>query len=150
MKAVKINNGAYLPVLSMRIEEFCKRAPVDGIQPGNMQTYLAQVAQFGGDRCELWVVIDDDKPVAFASWEVNGLPHIAKVYWLAVHSWHGDGEPVQLLTEEFIKFGHKHNAVWWSGDSVGEANARLFTREMEARGFKGSRSKLINMVFRKV
>ena len=150
MKAVKINSGAYLPELAEHIVEFCKRAHVDGVQPGNFQTYLAQIAQFGGDRAELWVVFEDNIPVAFAVWEVLGLPHIAKVYCLAIHSWTKDRQAVELLTDKFVEFGNKHNAVWWSADFVGKGNVKLFTKKMEARGFQGRDSKLTNCVFRRL
>ncbi len=132
---------------------FCKRAHVDGIQPGNLQAYLAQVAQFGGDAREFWVVFKDEqmrKPIAFAAWEVLGLPHISKVYCLAVNGWTKDREAVDLLTDEFVKFGNRHNAVWWSADFVGKANIRLFKRKMEKRGFVMKESNVFNCVFGKV
>ena len=153
MRAIKINNGAYLPQLAKRVEEFCKRAHISGIQPGNLQTYFAQMAQFGGDAREFWVVFEDDKfrkPVAFAAWEVLGLPHISKVYCLACNSWTKNTKAVDLLTDEFVRFGNRHNAVWWSADFVGKGNVRLFKSKMEKRGFKMKESDVINCVFRKV
>jgi hypothetical protein len=149
LKAQKINNAAWIPILAPHIEKFCKRAHVDGIQPGNFQTYLAQIAQFGGDRAEFWVVFEDDEPVAFAEWEVLGLPHIAKVYCLACNSWTKDKTAVDLLTDEFVKFGQRHRAVWWSADFVGKGNVRLFERKMKQRGFQMLESNVINCVFRR-
>jgi hypothetical protein len=151
MKAIQVNNAAWIPLLSEHIEEFCRRAHVDGIQAGNLQTYFAQVAQLGHTfHAEFWVVLNDDNiPCAFASWSVSPLPNIAKVYCLAVHSWTKDIRAADLLADEFVKFGERNNAKWWSADFVGKANIRLFTNKMEKRGFTANESGVTNVVFRR-
>lgn len=151
LKALKINNAAWLPQIADHIEQFCKRAHVDGIQPGNLQTYFAQVAQgvYGRDVSEFWIVLENDKPTAFACWQVLGLPHIAKVYCYGVHSWGKDKQILDILAAEWIKFGQRWNAIWWSADFVGESVARLFTKKMKEHGFEEKRSGLINTVFRR-
>jgi len=151
LKAIRINNAAWIPALAEHIEQFCRRAHVDGVQPGNLQTYFAQVAQLGHTwGAEFWVVIDDsDQPVAFACWQVSPLPNIAKVYCLAVHSWTKDTTATDLLADEFIKFGDSKNARWWSADFVGKANVRLFKQKMEKRGLSMKESNVINCVFKR-
>ena len=136
-RAVKTNNGAWLPHISEHIERFCKKAHVDGIQPGNLQTYFAQIAQgwYGRDTAEFWMVFDENKPVAFAAWYTLGLPHIAKVYCLAMYSWVKDPEVAGLLMDEFIKFGVRHRAVWWSADLISKPLVRLIRKKAEERGF---------------
>ena len=151
LKAVKVNNAAWIPVLAEHIEAFCKRAHVDGIQPGNLQTYFAQVAQMGHTfHAEFWLVTDDaGDPCAFASWQASPLPSIAKVYCLACHSWTKDPAAVDVLVDEFIKFGERCNARWWSADFVGKGNVRLFEKKMKARGFNMRESNVINCVFKR-
>jgi len=150
-KAVKINGAAWLPEIAEHIHTFCQRAHIDGIQPGNLQTYFGQVAQgwFGKDACEFWMVFENDMPVAFASWQVNGLPHIAKVYCFAVYSWTQSGKPVELLADEWIKFGERWRAVWWSADVVGRKVLKLLNARLKKRGFTMKESGLINVVWRK-
>lgn len=150
LKALKINSGAYLPELAFHIETFCKRAHVEGIHASNLQTYLAQVAQTGGNSAEFWVVFEDNKPVAFACWQVLGLPHISKVYCFCVYSWTKDQKAADLLADEWIKFGQRWNAIWWSADFTGKRIVRLITKKMAARGFQATDSGLINTVFRRV
>jgi len=151
MKAVKVTNAAWIPALAEHIEEFCKRAHVDGIQPGNLQTYFAQVAQLGHmSLAEFWIVLDDaDQPCAFACWNVSALPNIAKVYCLAVYSWTKDVRAADLLADEFVKFGDRHNARWWSADFLGKATIKLVSQKMAKRGFTVKESGITNVVFRR-
>lgn len=150
-KATKIDNAAWLPEIAEHIHAFCQKAHVEGIQPGNLQTYFAEVAQgkYGMDACEFWMVFEDKRPVAFACWQVLGLPHIAKVYCFGVYSWAKNGKPVELIGDEFVNFGEKWRAIWWSADMVGEKVLRLFNERMKKRGFVMKESNLINVVWRK-
>jgi len=136
-KAIKINNAAWLPQIAGHIEQFCKKAHVDGIQPGNLQTYFAQIAQgWYGRNSELWAVFDEnEKPVGFAAWMVMGLPHIAKVYCFALHVWTKDPHAAKLLMDGFVAFGVKHNAIWYSADVVSKSLIRLLRRAAGKLGF---------------
>lgn len=152
MKAFKINNAVWLPEIAGHIEQFCKRAHVEGIQAGNLQAYFALIAQGAhyGDNFEFWMVFDDsDKPVAFACWQIAGFPNIAKVYCLAMYSWSGEPQAVDMLIDECINFGERKNCVFWSMDAVGKGVAKLFTKKMRERGFIEKQSNLINIVFRR-
>lgn len=149
LKAIKINNAAWLPEISEHIERFCRRAYVDGIQPGNLQTYFAQIAQgwYGKDATEFWMVFEHDWAIAFASWQVLGLPHIAKVYCLAIHSWTKNKRVVDMLADEWIKFGERWNARYWSADFVNKVVQKLVETKMKKRGFEAKESGLINIVY---
>ena len=151
LKAIKIDNAAWLPQIAEHIQRFCQRAHVEGIQASNLQTYFAQVAQgwYGRDAAEFWMVFEDDKPVAFASWQVLGLPHIAKVYCFGVHSWTKNKQAVEMIVDEWIKFGERWKARWWSADFVGKAVLHLFESKMKKRGFEATESGLTNIVFAK-
>ena len=150
-KAVKIDNAAWIPQIAEHIENYCRLAHVDGIQPGNAQTYIAQVVQgfHGRDASEFWMVFDHEKPVAFACWQVNGLPHIAKNYCFAVYSWDKSSKPADMLADEWIKFGDRWRCRWWSADFVGEKIERLVTAKMKQRGFRATESGLKNIVFKR-
>ena len=150
LKAIKINNGAWLPVIAEHIEAFCKKAHVDGIQPGNLQTYFAQIAQgcwYGNS--EFWMVFDEEEPVAFAAWYTLGLPHIAKVYCLAMYSWVKDPEVAGLLMDEFIKFGVRHRAVWFSADLISKPLVRLIKKKAKERGFNLKDSNLTHVIMKR-
>ena len=151
LKAIKINNGAWLPVIAEHIEAFCKKAHVDGIQPGNLQTYFAQIAQgwYGRDTTEFWMVFDDNKPVAFAAWFTLGLPHIAKVYCPALYSWQKDSAVVNLLIDEFAKFGKRHNAVWYSADLVSKSLVRLLKKRAGEYGYSFKETGLTHINMRR-
>jgi len=151
-KAIKIDNAAWMPEIAEHIQRFCQKAHVDGVQPGNLQTYFAQVAQglHGKHTAEFWMVFEDEKPVAFASWTVLGLPHIAKVYWFALYSWQKtSNEPVELLVDEYIKFGKKWNAVWFGVDLVSKSLVKLITRIANKRGYDVTESGLTHLTMRK-
>jgi hypothetical protein len=151
MKAVKITNAAWLPMISEEIDKFCKKAHVNGIQSGNLQTFFAQVAQgWMGNTAEFWAVLNSDKPVAFAMWQALGLPHIAKVYCLALHSWGKKKlEPTNMLLDEYIKFGERWKAVWFSADLINKRLVDTFKHRMGKRGFDMIESNIINVVCRR-
>jgi len=151
-KAVKIDNGAWLPEIAEHIAAFCKKAHVDGIQPGNLQTYFAKVAQgwYGKDATEFWLVFEDGKPVAFASWLIMDLPHIAKVSCSSIYSWTKNKQAIDLLVDEYIKFGEQCNAVWWSLYFINKAVRRLFEIKMKERGFESTESGMVNVICRKL
>ena len=151
LKAVKINNAAWFPEIAEHIERFCQRAHVDGIQPGNLQTYFAQIAQgwYGKDTTEFWMVFEDEKPIAFASWQVLGLPHIAKVSCFAMHSWTKNKQAVNLLVEEYIRFGERWNARWWSVEFINKTMMRLFMVRAKKIGMEGKETQITNTIFRK-
>lgn len=151
LKAIKINNAAWLPEIAEHVERFCQKAHVDGIQPGNLQTYFAQVAQgwYGRDVNEFWMVFEGDKPVAFACWQILGLPSIAKTYCLCVYGWTKNRQAVDMLADEWIKFGERWNARYWSADFVGKSVARLVETKMKKRGFQAKESGLINIVYQR-
>jgi hypothetical protein len=151
-RAIKIDNAAWLPQIAEHIATLCKKAHVAGIQPSNLQTYFAQAAQgwFGKDVCEFWMVFENEvTPVAFACWQVSGLPYISRVFCLAIHSWAKSGKPVDLLTDEWIKFGDRWRAAWWAAEFVEDGVERLFKSKMKKRGFGVTESGIKNMVFRR-
>jgi len=151
MEAIKIDNGLYVQKLREPIKKFCRIVNIGGFLPENFAAYLSKVCQFGGDVSEFWVVFEDNayqKPIAFATWNILGEPHTCSVYCQAIHAWSGDTtQACELLLKEFVKFGDKHNATFWSCDVVGEARERLFSKRAKGLGFKYLSSNVINCKF---
>lgn len=139
MKAVKINNGAYLPELAPYIENFCKEVGLEGMYPANWQAFFAQTAQFGGEHSEFWVVYEDDdmlQPCAFAMWYTMALPNISKVYCQAIHAWgKQSAKACEALLLKFAEFGKKHRAIWWSCDLATDSRVRLFRKLAKKHGY---------------
>lgn len=149
MKAIKITNAEWLPAIGKEIEDFTKKAHVDGIHGPNCYAFVARTVQYGGDAAEFWVVFDNDLPVAFAHWHVLDLPHIAKVYCHALYSFAKNREATEMLFDEYIKFGIKHNAVWYSADFINKITARLFTSLCKKKGIEAKETGIVNMIGRR-
>ncbi len=139
-----------MPALAEHIEIFSKQIKVHGLFGPNLFAYLSQVVQFGGDNQEFWVVFDDmDEPIGFSCWVVQGLPHVAKVYMGFIHTWAKPGAATKLLGDEYMKFGDKHNAVWYTYDPVSERHYKVLERYLKARGHVLERTGTINCISRR-
>jgi hypothetical protein len=149
-KALKINNAAWLPQIGEHIETFCRKINVDGIYAPNLYAFFAQTIQFGNNLSEFWVTFDkENKPQAFGHWTVLGLPHIATVYMGYVHSWEKDKMAARILLDEYIKFGEKHNAVWYSYNPITKAAFRYLESVLEKKGFTIKDTGIINAIARR-
>ena len=150
MKAVKITNAEWLPTVGQHFDDYCKKIKIMGMHSPNFYAYCARVVQFGGNLSEFWMVFDGEIPVAFAMWNVMDLPHSSKVFCGAIYSWAKDRAATETLIDEYIKFGQKHNAVWYSGSAHSKGVVRLFNSIFKKKGFDVMESKAIHVVWRKV
>ena len=156
MKATKINNAEWMataPVIAEHVERFCNKIKVKGLHGPNLFAYLSQIAQFGGDMQEFWIVFNDNnEPIAFSAWQVMGLPMVAKVYMPFLHSWERPGgNAAKMLLDEYIKFGIKHNAVWYSFDPISEKHYEVLERTLlKTYNQKLQRTGVINCISKRV
>jgi len=139
MKAVKITNPIWLGEIAPRIKDFIDRIiKMRGYTYETLYTYLANTIQFGGDRGEFWVVLHDNKPVAFASWYVKPLPWSGAVHLETIYKWGGGHDVVKILADEFIKFGQKHKAPVLTAGSYNKAVIKLLERGCKKMGYSCS------------
>ena len=123
MKAIKITNPFYIQYAAPEIKKYVDKANMPGVTYESFVTFLQQVAQFGGNASELWMVLYENKPVAFMQINIMGLPYIGTCFCNHICSWAKDKKAVELLIKEFEKFGQKHNCTIYSGHAM---NAKLF------------------------
>lgn len=148
-KAQKITNPLYLGHIGPMIDKFNKKINFAGITYESLYSYFAQNIQFGGDRAEFWIVYEDDKPVGFADWFVRGLPHIGKVCCDFLYSSNRMREPVELLHDEFEKFGLKHRAPLYEAYAINEELFRVHRLAATRKGYDITRLKTVNFIGRK-
>ena len=148
-KAQKITNPLYLGQIGPLIDKFNKKIKVVGITYESLYTYFSQNVQFGSDRAEFWVVYEKDKPVGFASWFVRGLPHTGKVCCDFLCSSNRKREPVELLVDEFEKFGLRHRAPLYEAYAINEELFRVHRLAATRKGYEVTRMKTVNFVGRK-
>jgi hypothetical protein len=153
MKAIKITNAEWLPVIGKEIEDFTRKAHIDGIHGPNYYAFVARTVQYGGEAAEFWVVFDNDDPVGFGHWHVLDLPHIAKVYCHALNTWatapKQKHKTIELLVDEFRKFGVKHNAVWYSADFINKTTKNTVEKYCNRLGYDVKESGVVNVIIRK-
>jgi hypothetical protein len=148
MELMKVTNGEWLMTqMGEHIERFAREMDIPGIHGPSLFAHFARVAQYGGEREEFWVVLDDNgKPIAFANWNTLGLPHVSKVYMGFMHSWARPEEATRMLGEEYLRFGEKHRAVWYVYETMSEAITRLLRRELGKKGFELKETGIINCI----
>lgn len=133
LRAQKVNNPVWLARMGPVIEKYVNQYGTEGITYQSLVTYFQQVAQFGGEGSEFWVVFDEDKqePVAFAQWAVLSLPYVGCVHLNHIHSWMRRQEPAKMLWDEFNKFGKKHNAPIFLGYALNEKLFEYYSKVAE-------------------
>ena len=136
MKAIKVTNPIWLGEIAPRIKDFLDRiVKMRGYTYETLYTYLSNTVQFGGDRAEVWVVMDTGKPVAFASWYVKPLPWSGAVHFDTIYKWGGGQDVVKILIDEFIKFGQRNKAPVFTAGSYNKAVIKLLERCSEKLGY---------------
>lgn len=148
-KAQKITNPLYLGQIGPMIDKFNKKIEIPGITYESLYSYFAQNVQFGGDRVEFWLVFEDETPVAFADWFVKPLPHIGKVCCDFLYSNNRMREPVELLVDEYEKFGLKHRAPIYEAYAITEELFRVHKLAATRKGYEITRMKTVNFLGRK-
>ncbi len=152
-KALKITSPLFLGQMGPLIDKFNKIIKVQGITYESLYTYFAQNIQFGGDRVEFWIVYtgkeEGENPIAFASWFVKGLPYTGMVCCDFLYSSNRMREPVELLHEEFEKFGLKHRAPLYEAYAISEELFRVHKLAATRKGYEITRLKTVNFVGRK-
>ena len=148
-KALKITNLLYLGQIGPIIDKFNKKINIEGVTYESLYSYFAQNIQFGGDRVEFWVVYGDETPVGFANWSVRGLPYIGRVCCNYLYSSNRMREPVELLVNEFEKFGLKHRAPLYEAYAITEELFRVHKLAATRKGYEVTRLKTVNFVGRK-
>jgi hypothetical protein len=154
MKVMKLTNPLYIGEIAPLILSFYnkvkKTSEYEGISYETLHAYLVQAIQFGGDFNEVWVALDDkDVPVGFAKWHVCGLPHFGKVYVEFLYSKLKDKIVSVELIKEFVKFGEKNRASWYSFDAVNPNVAKALMRISEEVGVHSKETGIVNFIGRK-
>jgi hypothetical protein len=154
MQIFKLTNPLYIGEIAPLIQAFYdhvkRTSKYEGISYESLYTYLVQAIQFGGEISEVWVAIDDEnKPIAFAKWHVCGPPHYGKVYVEFLYSKVKDKKVSVELIKEFVKFGEKHRAPYYSYDAVNPAVAKRLMAISEEVGVPCHETGVVNFVGRK-
>ncbi len=116
MELFKITNPAWVAQIALDIEEYCKQTGAPNLNYHGVVALFQRTAQLGGELQELWVAMEDDKPVGFGHWHVKDLPHVGTVYMDYIFSKSNKREAAQALAAKFAAFGEKHNSPWYMFD----------------------------------
>ncbi len=147
---IKISNPNWLGVLGPQIKVFADKINLPTITYETLYTYFLRTIQHQGDIAQFWVVNDtDNNTVAFAHWYVCDLPHRGLVFCDFIHSWNRMREPIQMLVDEFYKFGVKKHAPLYKGTALNESVFRVFRKAASKRGFELNKTTLIDFIGRK-
>lgn len=141
METLKITNPMFIGAMAPLIQDYFKRIAlnkgVKGMSYESLYSYFTQVVQFGGSKAELWVTFNDDdppKPVAFGLWRLPSLPMFGTVHWEHLFNSNGNKKSVIDLGQEFIKFGEKHNAPYYTFRAVNTKTGNYIKSISEKNG----------------
>ena len=137
MKAVKVNNPSWLPVIAPRIAEYAKIIASPGVTYETLYAYFAQSVQFGKDLSEFWVVFDEnDEAVAFASWMVLSVPYTGKAYFDHIYKWSKSKKPVRVLIEKFTEFCTRNRCTLAAAELANEKVFEIFSEHGKQAGWE--------------
>ena len=152
LKLFKITNPLYIGQVGPLIQQFFKRIErnpsVKGISYESLYTYFTNVVQFGGESAEFHVVAKDDIPVAFAEWRILTAPHYGTVFWEYVYNSTQTDGPVLLLGDEFVKYGKKHNAPYYSFTAINDKVAKAILKSGKKCNLDLENTGIINFIGR--
>lgn len=136
MKAVKITNPFYIQYAAPEINKYVEKIKQDGITYESFVAFLQQVAQFGGNLSELWMVIEGKYPVAFMQFNVMGFPYIGTCSLNHVASWTNDKKAFDLLLNEFMNFAVKNNCTVGIGSASNRKLSKYYKNKSEGVGYE--------------
>ena len=130
MKVQKITNPLYVGELGSLLLRFYNKVKdasgmYQGITYESFYTYICQIVQFGGEKREFWIAIDNE-PIGFAAWRVMNLPYVGKVYCDFIYNSIRNQKAAILLCKEFINFGKQHRAPLYGFGAINEVVGRHF------------------------
>ena len=145
MKAVKVTDPRWIGIIGPEIKAYVKKIGASNVTYEGMFVYFQRAVQFGGDKTELWVVMnDEEKPVAFAHWFVRDVPCNGTVYFDQLYSWTRAIEPVDILINEFVKFAERSRATIFEFDLVNEKVASVIESRCAKNGIFCQRTGRVN------
>lgn len=152
MKLQKITNPLWLPAIAPKVDEFAREINSPAVSYQSLFMYFQQAVQYGQNmptQNEFWVVVDDNnEPQAFAHWYVCGLPQAGMVFCDFVYSWIKDRKPIELIMQEFIKFGKRNRCTLYDGMALDEKRYRLFRRLFAKYNMNVERKDYVNFIGR--
>ena len=128
MKIIKITNVHWLPRLGTRIAELANRLDTKTIQPESLYVHFANMVQFGGENSEFWAVMENNEPIAFASWFVMGHPHVGAINMDYIYNWSRKKDAVRLLVDEWIEYGKRKRAKYYYGTAINSQTLEIFKK----------------------
>lgn len=145
--AIKLTSPDDILRLIPRIEEYVKAVQNPGIMPSAFTMYLMQTVINGGGNAEVVVAYDYDinEPLAFARWQVLGLPYLQDVSCDAVYSWKKNLIAIKKLMQRFIDFGFEKNAKRYHGYFYDKRIERVFSSMFKK--YHGVETVPINMIY---
>lgn len=142
LKLIKVTNPFYLGVAGPFVSEFLKKVPVAGVTYESLYMHFANTVQHGAvslqkgirDNAEFWLVLEDDKPIAFGHWYVKGLPSTGTVFCDFIYSWQRKKDPAGMLFDEFKKFGIDHRAQIYEACATNAVVFKVLSNAAVKRG----------------
>jgi len=154
MKIHKVTNPLAVGQIAPLIQKFynrCKETSglYNSITYESLYSSLARIVQFGGEGAEMWVSMEGNAIVGFASWRLMDLPHIGSVYCDCMYNDTRNQKSILPLYEQFIEFGKKHRALIFKFDAINEKVGEHFVGVLQKLGIDAKDSGAKHYIGRK-
>ena len=152
MKVIKITNPLYIGQVAPLIQQFFKRIDgnpsIKGVSYESLYTYFTNIVQFGGETAEFHVALKEDNPVAFGEWRILTAPHYGTVFCEYLYNSSNTNGPVLALCNEFIEYGKRHNAPYYSFTAVNQQIAKVLLKSAKKCNLDFSSTGILNFIGR--
>ena len=85
--------------------------------------HFSGIADANSDDFEFYIAHEDGEPVGFACWHKKGWPYTATVFCEHIYSRSENKEVAKALIKEFLNFGAKNKAIYFSASAL---NKKLY------------------------
>lgn len=149
IKAIKVTNPFYITLAGPELKKYVERIRTKTITYEGFVTFLCNTAQCGGNFSEVWMVLEDDKPVAFAQWNLCTIPHTGTWSWNHVGSWTKNKEAFEILVEKCFEFGARNNCTYLLGQINGKKLVEYYREKCNKMGIKMEKLDYFPVIFKK-
>jgi len=157
METIKITNPEYLGLLAEPIQKFVEKVKIPGIRYETLFTYfvesirngMVQKQIQGVELEEFWVVMDEEKPIAFGHWFKRTVPYTATVEVDYVCAWGNKAGATAMLVDRATEFAAKHRSPQIVGNAVNTIVFNHLVSVSKKKGYKVINTESINWAARK-
>ena len=148
-EVIYVNQPEYvIRVMWPLIVEFDDTTKMPGMSPHTITAYMIEGIKY--KNIEIWVAIEDGKPIGFAVYQIMGFPYYSTGHFVSFYACKRKREVSDALTLKFLDFMERFNLKYWGYATGTEKLAVRFKERAKEMGFTVKRESFVFMGKRKI